>query len=422
MKLNMLSGQAHLTYCTNVHQGETWADTFDALRRHLPAVKRLACPDAPMGVGLRLSAIAAEALEDPSHLAPFCDFLGREGLYVFTINGFPYGPFHGQPVKQQVYAPDWRTPERLAYTNRLATLLASLLPDDQPDLAGSLSTVPGAFIAAAACPGARQDIAGSLLRHAAHLAALEDRTGRCIRLALEPEPMCLLQTTAEAVAFFEAELFSAAAVQRFCALSGRAAPVAESLLRRHLAVCLDVCHAAVEFEAPKDSLALLGRAGIAVAKLQLSSALVVTGMDRGAAALLRRFDDGVYLHQVVERGPAGIVQFLDLPDALAARPGDAGSEREWRVHCHLPVFHDQVLGRFRTTQPSLLQMLELQRNEGISPHLEVETYTWDVLPPELRGGGLDAGIARELDWVRRRLLPGTSGNRPAHREPELALS
>jgi len=406
MRLSLPSGPAHLTYCTNVHPGESWAETFGALRRHLPAVKRLASPGGPMGVGLRLSAAAAVELGEPGALEALRDFLDRGGFYVFTVNGFPYGRFHGGSVKERVYAPDWRAPERLAYTDRLAKLLAALLPDE-PGLAGSVSTVPGGFRAAASSPGAREAMADALLLHAARLASLEDRTGRRVVVALEPEPMCLLEPTGEAVVFLEDHLFSAAAAARFAALSGRDPAVADRLLRRHLGLCLDVCHAAVEFEAPAESLVLLRGAGIAVAKLQLSSALSVPRMDRTAALSLRRFDDGVYLHQVVERRADGrLARFLDLPDALAAWADDLGTEAggEWRVHCHVPVFHDApLLGRFGTTQPALLDMLALQRAAGVSAHLEVETYTWDVLPPELRAGGLDAAIARELGWVRERL-------------------
>ncbi len=403
MRLALPSGPAHLTYCTNVHSGETWPQTFAALRRHLPEIRRRLSPCAPMGVGLRLSAVAAEALADEAALDTLRGFLAAEGLYVFTINGFPYGPFHGQPVKQQVYEPDWRAPERRHYTDRLAALLAALLPDE-PGLSGSVSTVPGAFGAAAAVPGAAEAIAAALLRQAASLAALEDRTGRRIVLALEPEPMCLLQTTAEAVAFFERHLFSADAAARFAALSGRGPAAAERLLRRHLGLCLDVCHAAVAFENPGDSLALLRAAGIAVTKLQLSSALAIPRMDDDAASMLRRFDDGIYLHQVVERGPGGLVRHLDLPQALAAWRDDPGAAREWRVHFHVPVFH-AACGRFATTQPTLLDILARQREQGISAHLEVETYTWNVLPPELRTGDVDDDIAREVAWVRDRLLP-----------------
>ena len=403
MRLMLPSGPAHLGYCTNVHRGERWDETFAALRRHLPAVKRLASPDAPMGVGLRLSAIAAETLDDAPALAAFREFLAQEGLYVFTVNGFPYGPFHGVRVKEQVYDPDWRTPERLAYTSRLAELLAQLLPEE-PGLQGSVSTVPGAFRANATEPGAQDAIADALLRQAAQLAALEARTGRCIVLALEPEPRCLLETTAEAVSFFESHLFSTAAIARFAVLSSRSSVESETLLRRHLGLCLDVCHAAVEFEEPAESLALLRGAGFAVAKLQLSSALRAPQMDAAAAGALRRFDDGVYLHQVVQLGASGLVRYLDLPEALDAFARRAsGEECEWRVHCHVPVFQE-ACGRFATTQPVLAAMLAHQRAEGISAHLEVETYTWDVLPAELRAGDIAAALARELDWVRHRLM------------------
>ena len=403
MKLTLPSGPAHLTYCTNVHRGESWSDIFAALRRHLPTVKHQVSPRSQMGVGLRLSAIAAETLDAPAELEALRRFLTDEQLYVFTINGFPYGPFHGERVKEQVYAPDWRAPERLAYTDRLATLLASLLPDDQPGLTGSVSTVPGAFLEAASCLGAREAIAEALLRHAAHLIALERRTGRRITLALEPEPMCLMETTAEAVGYFEDHLFTAQACARLAVLSGCAASQAETLLRRHLGLCLDVCHAAVEFETPAESLDLLRAAGVAVMKLQLSSALVVPRMDAAAAAMLRRFDDGIYLHQVVERDAGGLTRFLDLPDALTAWHNGGKHGQEWRVHCHVPVFHDAPLGCLATTQPTLLDMLARQRHDGVSPHLEIETYTWDVLPPELQVGGLDAAIAREIAWVRDRL-------------------
>lgn len=399
MRLDLPRGAAHLTYCTNIHPGETWPEVRAALGRHLPEVKRRISPHAPMGVGLRLSATAAEALgAEAEDLAWMHDFLRREGLYVFTINGFPYGRFHGARVKQEVYQPDWRHPARLAYTNRLADLLASLLPEDAT---GSVSTVPGGFRDLAAAPGAVDEIADALLRHAAHLVALRERTGRSVALALEPEPMCLLETTEEAARFFEAHLLSRAGLARLSALTGLAAPEAEGAVRRHLGLCLDVCHAAVEFEDPAVGLTRLRRAGISVAKLQLSSALRIPRVDAAAVEALRPFEDGVYLHQVVERRADGrLVRHLDLADAFAAL--GAGRGAEWRVHFHVPVFHPG-LGRLGTTQDVLSEVLALHRQAPISAHLEVETYTWDVLPPELRQVEVSAAIARELAWVREAL-------------------
>lgn len=386
----------HLTYCSNIHPGETWAEVRAQIGAHLPKIKAQLSPDGPFGIGLRLSAVAAEALSDPAALAEFKAFLADEDLYVFTINGFPYGAFHGTPVKERVYLPDWRHEARLAYSNRLADLLAELLPDD-PALDGSISTVPGAFKPEIA---GRADVAAMaelLVRHAAHLAALRERTGRTISLELEPEPCCYIETIDEAVAFFRDHLFSADAVARMTALTGLGQDAAVSALRRHLGLCLDLCHAAVEFEDADTALAKLRDAGIRIGKMQISAGLRFARVDDATIDLLRPFNDAVYLHQVVERNGAGLTRYLDLPEAFAASEGKSG-DREWRVHFHVPIFLDD-LGRFSTTQDFIREMLDRQRSAPVTQHLEVETYTWDVLPPEYRNVDVDAAIVRELQWV-----------------------
>jgi hypothetical protein len=215
--------------------------------------------------------------------------------------------------------------------------------------------------------------------------------------------MCLLETTEEAARFFEAHLLSRGGIARLAALSGLAAGAAEEAVQRHLGLCYDVCHAAVEFEDPAASLARLRRSGIGVHKLQLSSALRIPRVDAAAVARLRPFDEGVYLHQVVERRADGrLARYPDLGDAFAAFDA-AGGPCEWRVHFHVPVFRDD-LGAFATTQPILREILALHRREPISAHLEAETYTWDVLPPELRRADVADSIARELVWVREQLV------------------
>lgn len=395
-----LDNPVELTYCTNVHPGESWAEVKANLRRYLPAIKARVAPDRPFGVGLRLSAEAAEELSQPAALESLRALLAEEGLYVFTLNGFPYGRFHGDRVKEKVYLPDWREEARLAYSDRLAAILAALLPEGSE---GSISTVPGAFKPRAGAPGALEAIARNLVRHAVGLAALEDRSGRTLRLALEPEPCCLLETVAETLAFFEERLFSRGAVALAAELSERTPAQAEALLRRHLGVCFDVCHAAVEFEG-EDALDRLLAAGIAVPKIQLSAALRLPRVDARAAELLRPFDDGVYLHQVVERnGDGRLRRYADLDEAFAAlaETGPAG-EREWRVHFHVPVFRDDI-GAFATTQDYLRAVLARQRREPVARQLEVETYTWGVLPASERQGDPAAEIAREMQWVRREL-------------------
>ncbi len=390
-------GLGQLTYCTNIHAGETWPEVLDGLATHLPPIKAEVASDRPFGVGLRLSAEAAAALAEPGAIDEFAGFLDAGGYYVFTINGFPYGTFHGSRVKDEAYLPDWSAPERLPYTNQLADLLARLLPDG---MAGSVSTVPGTFKPWAA--GRVEAITDNLIRHAAHLVGLAERTGKTIQLAIEPEPYCFLETIAETVAYFETRLFAPAAVARLRELTGQSAGDAADALRRHIGVCYDVCHAAVEFEEPRASVAALQGAGIAIAKLQLSSALRIAAVDAATAGQLGPFDEPVYLHQVVQSRDGELTRYLDLPQALQRIGGAGGAE--WRIHFHVPIFLEH-LQDFSTTQGFLSEILALHREQPISDHLEVETYTWDVLPARYRNVAVSAAIARELDWVIRELAP-----------------
>lgn len=393
-----LPGQPHLTYCTNIHAGETWPEIEAALARYLPAVKSRISPDRPMGVGLRLSARAARELADPESLSRFKRFLADGSFYVFTVNAFPYGSFHGERVKERVYEPDWRTPERLAFTNLVADLLAEIAPDG---MEASISTVPGAFKVNVASERDVEAMTDAYVRAATHLHGIALRAGKVIVLAIEPEPACFLETTEEAVRFLTEHVFASRARALFADLTGVPAGDAERNLRRHIGLCFDVCHSAVAFEETSSTLESVRAAGISIAKLQLSSALRAMGDGRDFERIFGKFDDGIYLHQAVELRNGTLTRHSDLPEAFAtARRGDAGGE--WRVHCHVPVFLEtfETLG---STQQNLREALALCRSREVSPHLEVETYTWGVLPDELKSSALADDIVRELQWVRTEL-------------------
>jgi hypothetical protein len=361
-----VAGGFHLTYCSNIHPGETWSEVSSALAAALPRVRGLLGFEGPFAVGLRLSAQAAEALEAPSALAAFRDFLREGNYYVLTINGFPYGAFHGQRVKEQVYRPDWRDAARLDYANRLARLLAALL-SDRPDIEGSVSTVPGAFRAHVTGDADVTVMATQMLRHA----------------------------------FFHARLFDAALVARV-ARDARVMMTVEDV-RRHVGICFDACHMAVEFEEPSGALRRLREAGIRVCKVQISSALRVDRDDEAAMRALVPFAEGTYLHQVVERSTSGLTRYVDLPEALAATAIPAAvHSAEWRVHFHVPIFLS-AMNSFDTTQADLAAVLDALKRDPVCPYLEVETYTWDVLPAEYRTGEVCTAIARELTWVRAQL-------------------
>ena len=371
----------HLAYCTNIHRGETWAETLQALKIYTLAVRERVSPHAPFAIGLRLSQAAAQTLSDRAVRHDFRQWLEKNNCYVFTINGFPYGQFHGTRVKEAVYAPDWTTPERIAYTNQLFDLLAELVP---AGVAGSVSTLPGSFKAFIHRPEQLQAIRDNLWRCLDHLSQLSRRTGRELHLGLEPEPLCLLENSRETVEFF-AQM--------------RQDRPQDDRLAEFLGVNYDTCHLAVEYEEPRTALGRLREAGVKISKIHLSSALKTAPAAAARAALLK-FADEIYLHQVVARDQAGQLTFFrDLPEALA----DAAGAAEWRIHFHVPL-HAPAARPFENTNDHLLGTLDvLAENPGLCQHLEMETYTWEVLPPELKSRSVVDQLAAEYAWTLARL-------------------
>jgi len=399
MKLNQLSGNVHLTYCTNIHAGQSWQDIRASLDEYVPAIKSTVAPSQPMGIGLRLSGEAAAVARQPEALASFRDQLSVLGAYVFTINAFPFGPFHGVRVKEDVYLPDWRDRERVAFTANSAAVLAGILPDG---IEGSISTVPGAFKPNGRSSEAVAAMARNLMMAVADLVDLKRRTGKHIALALEPEPCCFLETTDESIAFFEGALLKPETLDMLGGITGVGRSEAEILLRRHLGICYDVCHGSVEYEDTVAALDRLLAAGIAIPKIQLSAAMRIPAMTKGLIDAVMRYNDGVYLHQSIVRSGDNLSRHVDLPDAVTAF-GAGQADGEWRIHCHVPVFLAD-LGEISSTRSDLVATLAALRQRTRSSHLEVETYTWDVLPDDVRTGSKSADIAREIAFCRQELV------------------
>lgn len=370
-----------LTYCTNIHPGEAWQDVRRNLDSHLLEVKRSVSPHDPFPIGLRLSARAAGELDEREERR-FSDWCAEQSCFVLSVNGFPYGPFHGSSVKRSVYLPDWRQRERVAYTERLADLLAGWLPEG---VVGSISTAPVAFAAGfgdADWPLVRRHV----VEVASHLDRIRQSGGPTIVLAFEPEPRCVLETSAQAVAFFDR----------------LALPPALADL---VGICFDCCHQAVEFEEPLEGLTQLRAAGVRIGKVQISSALRVLPHELDA---LESFDEPTYLHQVVARWQGGpTTRYDDLPHFLAELAHDPGGRRrasldECRVHYHVPIFAEH-LGRCGTTRFFLEQLLPQLSRLTPDAALEVETYSWAVLPDELTSPRVAMDVVRELEWARLHL-------------------
>lgn len=358
--------EVRLAYCTNVHPGETLAAIELALETYAARVRAHVSPDRPMGVGLWLAApVAAELAAEPALARRLRERLAALGLVAFTLNAFPYGGFHAARVKEAVYRPSWLEEARVRFTLDAARALAALLPDGVAE--GTISTLPLAWGADFAAAGATAEpLAAARFREAlAGLEALRIETGKRIRLLIEPEPGCAIETTAGAIAFF-----------------ARLGP------SPHAGVCFDCCHQAVVGEDLAASLRALREAGIAVGKIHISSAI------EGPLADMAPFVEPRWLHQVFETTPG---RRADDLERVAGDPAWRGARV--RVHFHAPVYAERLAGGLATTRRALVAALEEAISWDRPPDLEVETYTWEVLPPAERPGTLADGIAREMRFV-----------------------
>jgi hypothetical protein len=378
----------HLAYCTNVHPGETWAETFAALNQWTLSVKERLKPSGPYAIGLRLSDLASRELLAREQLLGFQRWLEQNACYVFTINGFPFGRFHGTRVKEQVYVPDWTSDDRLAYTKRLFELLTHLVP---AGIEGSVSTLPGSFKEFIKTPDQVQQIRENLWACVEHVARLSERSGRILHLGLEPEPLGLFENSVETVEFFD---------------QLREQHLRDERLQRHLGVNYDTCHFAVEFETPQEAVGRLRAHGIRFSKIHLSNALA---LHPSAASLSRvsAFSEEVYLHQVIAQDSSGMLRrWRDLPPALDAARGFAEKslQDEWRVHFHVPL-QCELIDPLSTTSNHVVGMLDiLADNPGLCSHLEMETYTWAVLPETLRSRNVVDQIVDEYRWTLARMV------------------
>jgi hypothetical protein len=399
--MDLGNGLGHLTYSTLVHPADNWDQLWSSVQTYLPKVKARISPDEPFGVCLRLAAPTAEVLAaNAEERKKLKWFLADNDMYVYTANAFPYGAFKGTVVKEQVYEPDWRTEERTAYTINVADILADLCTDG---ISPSIQTAPLGFKPNVTGPDVVDSYTDHVLRVAAHLVQTEARTGHLVTLGLEPEPRCFLETTDETVAYFTNHLYTGKSAARLAKLAGIPMDTAIAALRRHLGVVFDIGHQSVGFEDIPVSLQKLVDAGIPIVKLQEAAAMYIGEVTDEKVEALKRFAKTVYLSQTVEcRGGAPLGHYLNLEDAFAGWETDK-TKREWRTHFHVPVFLTD-LGPFKSTQFALEQALAMHKKTPLSRQLEIETYTWDVLPDHLKTGDIVEYVCRELEWVKGQLL------------------
>lgn len=398
----MQIADSHLTYCTNIHPGENWSAHFEQLQQFIPAIKASVSPDKPFGMGLRLSNTASLELSKEPALDAFKAWLKEQDCYVFTMNGFPYGGFHHTIVKDQVHTPDWTTPERVAYTMRLFRILAALLPEG---MEGGISTAPLSYkLWHVRCETERDAVMENatlnMLQILQQLVSIERSGGPFMHLDIEPEPDGMLENSAEYIRWFFDYLLPAA-IPMLKDKFGFTDEEAADKVKAHIQLCYDVCHFALVYETPAAVLETMRQYGLKIGKLQISAALkAVLPADRAPVIdAFRNFNEPTYLHQVIARTTTGYLHYPDLPQAIS--DADNPAVKEWRSHFHVPVFIDQY-GLLSSTQADIREVLQLQVKQPFTRHLEIETYTWDVLPADLKLP-MDQSVSRELTWVLQQL-------------------
>lgn len=397
MKLSGTLG--HLTYSTLVHAGDNWDQMRASVEEFVPKVKRRLGVEGKFGVSLRISGDSQKTLSESAEArSDLKKFLEDEGLYVFTINAFPYGPFKGQRVMERVYEPDWTTNQRVEYTKSIADILVEIT---DADTSPSIQTAPLAFAPNVSDENYIARFTTSVFEVISHLYHLEARTGRRVKLSIEPEPACYLETTDETVAFFQERLYAPAGVAELANIAQIALSEAEGAIKRYLGIVFDIGHQSVGFEDIPQSLEKLVNAGIPIFKLQEAAALWVESLSIDIIPELRRFTDTIYLSQTSLKTAEGIVKYLNLGEALDAYEANP-VPTEMRTHFHVPVFLEEI-GPFKTTRFAVQQALAMHRKQPLSDHLEIETYTWDVLPAELKTGDIVDYVSRELEFVMKEL-------------------
>lgn len=403
----LINDRYHLTYCTNIHSEKNLESLLTGLQNLLPEIKKRISPEKDFGIGLRLSDHSTRELLEGKNLNLLKEWLSEHHMYVFTLNGFPYGNFHQKKVKDDVHKPDWTTRERVEYTKRLCRILSVLLPKD---IEGGISTSPISYKPwFLDSPSQKSKV---LKKGAEHLASvveelirIKKESGKTIHIDIEPEPDGMIEDTEETISFFKNYLIPEGIVYLKNKTSLSESEI-ETALYNHVRICYDLCHFALQYEHHEDSLRMFKKAGIRIGKVQLSSA-VKLDFDKPEAEIkeaiedLKRLDEPRYLHQVIQLNKDfTISQYNDLD--LALKNLNFKNISEWRVHFHVPLFEEKF-GSLDTTRPDVENFLNLIRNNNEISQLEVETYTWEVMPGEYRLD-LSDSICNEMSWVKSGLL------------------
>nr|YP_010478809.1 hypothetical protein N4K71_pgp085 [Neustupella aerophytica]UVI61114.1 hypothetical protein [Neustupella aerophytica] len=399
----------NLTHCSNIYPGNSWEEIFNNLKVNIPLIKAKLSPTQPFGIGLRLSYKAAFELSIPKNINIFKNWLYQNNCYVTTINGFVYGEFSNTSIKETVYDPDWSTKERYDF-NYILILISSMLCLPGKEI--GFSTSPLGYKFGLNKPDTiLKEGSEYLLSLLELLIEIYKTEGKLIHIDFEPEADCILESIDDIVKFFNQISLKIRCRQKMLLSK------AKKLLCRHVRICYDICHQAVQFEDHIKNFDVLNKTKIKIGKIQISSALDIKFCQfepNFVVNELEKFNDNIYLHQAVERKPDGTLsRFRDLPEVIHYIQNMSNSKQDWltwnlegfrnvRLHFHVPIYIQNIISQkyaiFSTTYKDIIAVIEYIKHFPITSCLEIETYTWEVLPKYLKLDLLSS-IIKEYEWV-----------------------
>ena len=362
-------------YCTNIHPGESWDEIISSLKENTLNIQKGLTSE----IGLRISARALKEVAR-KEINDFKKWLALENLKVCTVNAFPYGNFNKGIVKKDVYLPDWQSEKRVSYTLDTIELMLEL------DSEVTISTVPLGWKDSFQQPSSVVNACQNLLKVALRLRDIYDKEGIQILVCLEPEPGCYLENTESVIRFFNDYLFNS----KFFSQSEIA------ILRQFIGICFDVCHFSTMFESAVESYKKISQL-VDIHKVQVSSGLKFIGSLEDFKKNISSFKDGRYLHQLMIQNNDQQFFLSDLENYPLL-----DGEAEFRVHYHVPIFLNELEG-FQGTNKDIVDLINYFNENKIEQTLEVETYTFEVLPAKYQEQGIRESIRRELKWLINQL-------------------
>jgi hypothetical protein len=394
MKFYLKNVSVDLSYCTNIHFGESWEEVFYILKFHSRKLRNAFLKMDQFGIGLRLSNSSIINLSKSSFFFDFLFWLKINNFYIKSVNGFPYSFFGSNYIKDNVYLPDWSNFKRYIYSRRIIILFSNFLNKNN---FGGISTLPLSY-KYFFCNYSYNNLYIKSIKYLYSLLILLNdiyvNNKIFIHLDIEPEPDCVVSNTLDYINFFKKWLLDRIILYFL-------KKKIHMFILNYFRICFDICHSSVEFESICQSFNSIFLFNIKFGKFQISSSLKIDKMNFYNSYVFSYLPETPYIHQVYGKTfYDNIITYKDI--SLAHILLYKKKIVEYRIHYHVPIFFDKY-EIFESTQQYIIEFFKLLKKRNAFYIFEIETYTFDILPCYLKLNILYS-LKREYDWVIKNLF------------------